>query len=76
MGILMTLIMVMQHENSDQAFRLVASQIFFMNEGTRIESAVSVPPLQGRRSDKYNHSVKKKQQKKTSVTTTTKPVEP
>ena len=64
MGILMTLIMVMHQENSDQAFRLVASQIFFMNEGTRIESAVSVPPLQGRRSDKYNHSVKKKQQKK------------
>ena len=73
----MTLIMVMHQENSDQALRLVASQIFLMNEGTRIESAVSVPPLQGRRSDKYNHSVKKKkQQKKTSVTTTTKPVEP
>ena len=33
----MTLIMVMHQENSDQ---LVASQIFFMNEGTRIESAV------------------------------------
>ena len=64
MGILMTLIMVMHQENSDQAFRLVASQIFFMNEGTRIESAVSVPPLQGRRSDKYNHSVKKKTTKK------------
>ena len=64
MGILMTLIMVMHQENSDQAFRLVASQIFFMNEGTRIESAVSVPPLQGRRSDKYNHSVKKKKKKK------------
>ena len=57
----MTLIMVMHQENSDQ---LVASQIFFMNEGTRIESAVSVPPLQGRRSDKYNHSVKKKTTKK------------
>ena len=52
----MTLIMVIHQENSDQA----CSSPNLFHELKELELNPSYfPPLQGRRSDKYNHYVKK-----------------